>query len=183
MKKHRFIPALLITGLISVCCHGSSAAQSKDANPVTSSTRELYDRFAKNITAAAEEMPAAKYNFRPTPPQQTFGQIIEHVAESNYLVCEMIGDTKPAEKLQASNSDPKDKLVAALKASFDYCSQSLARLQDSQLGDPITFLRGRKTARARAVVELPVDLSDHYSQLSGYLRATGLLPPSAQPQK
>jgi len=160
----------------------AAGAQAKDANPVSASMRELFNRFSTNITAAAEEMPADKYSFHPTPGQQSFGTIIEHVTESNYLVCAMISDAKPSGESKVTATDPKDKLVAALKASFQYCTDSAAKLQDAQMGDSITFLGGRKTPRARAVLELPVDLSDHYSQLAAYLRANGLLPPTARPR-
>jgi hypothetical protein len=71
----------------------------------------------------------------------------------------------------------------ALKASFDYCAKALDRLQDLQLGDPITYFGGIKKPRARALVELTDDLEDHYSQLAGYLRLNGMLPPSVAPNK
>jgi hypothetical protein len=172
-------------GLVVMCLAipMAAGAQDKDVNPVSSSMRELFNRFSTNIAAAAEEMPADKYNFHPTAGQQSFGTIIEHVTESNYLVCSMISDSKPPAEPAVTAADPKDKLVTALKASFQYCAASTAKLQDTQMGDPITFLGGRKTPRARAVLELPVDLSDHYSQLAAYLRANGLLPPTAQPRK
>ena len=57
----------------------------------------------------------------------------------------------------------------------------MAGLTDSKLGDTITFFRGAKVPRARALVEITGDLMDHYSQMAGYLRASGLLPPSAAP--
>ncbi|MEO6802037.1 MAG: hypothetical protein ABI197_02195, partial [Granulicella sp.] len=74
-------------------------------------------------------------------------------------------------------------LVAAVKASFGYCDQALANLQDAQLGDTITFFRGAKKPRARALLELTGDLEDHYSQMAGYLRMNHLIPPSAAPAK
>jgi len=67
--------------------------------------------------------------------------------------------------------------------SFGFCSKAVTALQDSKLGDTITFFGGRKTPRARAVLELVADLADHYTQMAGYLRLNGILPPSAQPRK
>ncbi len=81
-----------------------------------------------------------------------------------------------------SETDPKEALTAALKASFDFCDQAVAKLQDASLGDTITFFRGAKKLRSRAVVELVDDLNDHYSQLAIYLRLNGMVPPSAKPQ-
>ena len=44
-----------------------------------------------------------------------------------------------------SETDPKDKLVSALKASFDFCTQTLAKVDDSNLGEQLTlFGRGQQ---------------------------------------
>jgi hypothetical protein len=73
--------------------------------------------------------------------------------------------------------------MAALKASFDFCGPILDSLQDSKLGDTVTFFHGTQVPRARALLELTADLPDHYSQMASYLRLNGMLPPSAQPKK
>jgi len=170
--------------IAAICLFAPLAASAQStANPVASSAREIEARFAKNIVAAAEEMPADKYTFHPTPQQLTFGKIIEHLAESNVGLCSMISDMPAPAGPKVSETDSKEKLVTALKASFDFCSQAMAKLEDAKLGDSITFYRGSKVPRARALFELTDDLNDHYSQLSSYLRASGLLPPTAQPQK
>src|ERR1700674_2051603 len=128
-------------------------------------------------------MPADKYSYHPTPEQWTFGKIISHVAQSDFAVCSMISDTPVPQGFKVSDTDPKDQLLPAVKSSFDFCSEALTKLQDSKMGDTITFFRGRKEQRARAAIELVSDLVDHYSQLASYLRLNGMLPPSAQPAK
>jgi uncharacterized damage-inducible protein DinB len=158
-------------------------AQETTANPVTASAKEIFDRQAGRILASANEMPGDKYSYHPTPEQWTFGKIISHVAQSDFAVCAMISDNPAPQDFKVTETDPKEKLVPAVKASFDFCTQALAKLQDSQMGDPITFFGGRKTPRSRAVIELVSDLVDHYSQLASYLRLNGMLPPSAQPPK
>ena len=57
-----------------------------------------------------------------------------------------------------------------------------SRLRRRKLGEPITVFH-RTMPRATALVLLPVDLADHYSQMAAYLRLNGILPPSAQPRK
>lgn len=160
-----------------------AGAQESASNPVTSSAKEIYDRQADRIVAAAEEMPAEKYGYHPTPEQFAFGKIIAHVAQSDFSLCAMISGTPAPQGFDVTEADPKEKLIPALKASFDYCSQVVAKLQDAQMGDTISFYRGRKVPRARAVIELVSDLVDHYSQLASYLRLNGMLPPSAPPPK
>ena len=54
-------------------------------------------------------------------------------------------------------------------------------MKESGLGDSVPYFGGRKATRARAVISLALDWADHYAQAAMYLRANGILPPSAQP--
>lgn len=153
------------------------------ANPVTTTAQRLLDRYSKYLMGTVETMPAEKYGYRPTPELMSFGKTIAHIAEVNDFSCSKFSDIPLPESPKVTEADSKEKLGAALKASFDYCAQTLAKLEDSKLGEPITFFAGRQTSRAAAVFELIDDLSDHYGSLSLYLRLNGLLPPSAQPKK
>ena len=161
----------------------AARAQAAPANPVVASAREIFERQTKFIAAAADEMPADKYSYHPTPDQWSFGKIVSHVAMVDFLVCSMISGTPAPQDQKVTETDPKEKMASALQASFDFCSKALANLQDSQLGDTVKFFGGREAPRARALFELTGDLEDHYSQLAGYLRLNGMLPPSAKPRK
>ena len=48
------------------------------ANPIVTTVRQMEGRYAKNLTGAADEMPADKYSYRPTPEQITFGHLMMH---------------------------------------------------------------------------------------------------------
>ncbi len=153
------------------------------ANPVVTTAQELFTRQARFIIAAAEEMPADKYSYHPTPGQWSFGKITSHIALSGTAICGMLSAGPAPTAPKITEAGPKDDQVAALKASFANCDRALADLKDSQLGDTITYFRGERKPRARALFELTNDVEDHYSQLAGYLRLNGLTPPSAQPRK
>jgi len=161
----------------------TARAQAPVANPVATAAQEMFNRQSKFIIAAADAMPADKFSFHPTPEQWTFGKIVSHITQANFYVCSMISDTPAPTDVKVTETDPKEKLQPALQASFDFCAKALDGLQDSKLGDTITFFGGRKTPRSRAVLEEVADLADHYSQMAGYLRLNGILPPSAQPRK
>lgn len=152
------------------------------ANPVVSSAKMLYQRDEKNMTGAAEEMPADKYSYHPTPDQWTFGKLVSHVAQSNGGLCGALSGTPAPASLHVSDTASKAELVAALKASFDFCSSAFDGLTDAKLGETINVFH-RQMPRAMALVLLPSDLADHYSQMASYLRLNGMLPPSAQPRK
>jgi uncharacterized damage-inducible protein DinB len=152
-------------------------------NPVVSSAREIFTRQSKFIAAAAEQMPADKWSYHPTADQWSFAKIVSHVAQSDFGVCAILSGGPAPQMPKVSETDSKETLVTAVKASFTFCDQVLANLPDSKLGDTITFFRGVKAPRARALVELTDDLEDHYSQMASYLRLNGMTPPSAQPAK
>jgi uncharacterized damage-inducible protein DinB len=162
----------------------ATAVLAQDKNPVTSVAREILPRQQKNLVAAVEEMPAGKFDYKPTEKQMTFGHLVLHIVESNNYLCSTIGnipEVKPPVPLK--DSDGKEKLVTALKASFDFCTTALGKVDDSKLGDEVELFGGRKGSRAFALIALTNDWADHYSSAAMYLRLNGLLPPTAQPKK
>lgn len=154
-------------------------AQASNENLVTNTTKQIVARYSKLLVATAKEMPANKYSYHPTKKQMTFGQVIAHIAESNVFLCSKLSDAQMP-KMKASASQPKAMLVQEVQHSFDYCMQSLDKLQDSQLGETVTLFRGRPGKRIGALFGLTGDLHDHYAALSVYVRLNGLLPPTAQ---
>jgi uncharacterized damage-inducible protein DinB len=165
------------TAIVLLLLTASAWAQ----NPVSDSLRSRLTTAAKNTIAAAEKMPAEKYNFKPTDAQVPFGHWVSHATGANYLFCsKLTGATAP--EAGVKETDPKDKLVEALKKSFDYCSAQLPKLQDSQLGEEMVLFHGEKMTKGATVLELTADWADHYSQMASYLRLNGLLPPTAKPK-
>jgi hypothetical protein len=152
------------------------------ANPVSSFVKQQLARFNKNMVAAAEAMPAEKYSFKPTPEMNSFAHLTIHIAEGNNTLCSKISGTPaPSEKL--TDDDPKDKLVAGLKASFDFCTTAVANVDDSKLSEPVVLFGSFSSSRAGALIALSMGFADHYGAQAMYLRLNGILPPTAQPKK
>ena len=155
----------------------------QDKNPVTSVVKEILPHQQKNLVAAVEEMPADKFGYKPTEQQMTFGHLVLHIIGSNNHLCSTIGDVPELKAQPLTESDAKDKLVAALKASFEFCNAALSKVDDSKLGDEIELFGGHKGPRAFALIALTNDWADHYSSAAMYLRLNGLLPPTAKKDK
>jgi hypothetical protein len=160
-----------------------ATALTAQKDPVTSTVKEIMPRQQKNLIAAAEAMPADKYSYKPTPEQITFGHLMMHIATSNNGLCSKIGDVAAPKTEDLKDTDGKDKLVAALKASFDFCGTVLTKADDSKLGDAMELWKGHQGTRASALIALTNDWADHYSAAAMYLRLNGMLPPSAQGKK
>jgi hypothetical protein len=163
------------------CLHAQTAkeASPNTANPIVNTVRQMEGRYAKNLSGAADEMPADKYSYRPTPEQITFGHLMMHVAEANNTLCALAGGEQPHEQ-KLSDTDPKEVLSKAVKDSFAYCEQVLGKADDSTMGQAVSAPGGQTTTRGSAMLRLVANWADHYSAASGYLRLNNLLPPSAQ---
>jgi len=167
-----------LSALVVVFIAATAAAQVK--NPVTSALRDTFPGRQKNTIAAVEAMPADKFSFKPTPDQMTFGHLVAHMIESNNTFCSKAAAV-PAPKVdEVKETDGKDKLVAALKASFDFCGEALDKMDDSKLGEMTEGFGGQQFSRARFAVILAGSWADHYAETAMYLRLNGLTPPTAK---
>jgi hypothetical protein len=153
------------------------------ANPVSTFVKQQLTRFNKIMVAAAEAMPAEKYSFKPTPEMNTFAHLTIHIAQGNNGLCSQISGAPAPASDKLGDDDPKDKLVAGLKASFDFCATALANVDDSKLGEPMTLFGRVPSSRAGALIALSMGFADHYGAQAMYLRLSGILPPTAQPKK
>ena len=152
-------------------------------NPVSSTVKQQLTRYNKIMVAAAEAMPAEKYNFKPTPEMNTFAHLTIHIAQGNNALCSQISGSPAPTSDKLTDDDPKDKLLAGLKASFDFCATALANVDDSKLGEPMTLFGRVPSSRAGALIALSSGFADHYGAQAIYLRLSGILPPTAQPKK
>ncbi|HTU35863.1 MAG TPA: DinB family protein [Candidatus Acidoferrum sp.] len=151
-----------------------------NSNPVSDAVRNIVAHHGELMVAAAEEMPADKYSYRPTPQSMTFGHLAMHIAESNEFLCSKISGMTAPSHAKLADTDPKDTLVEALKNSFSFCSTALGKVNDSNLGETMQLFGGRTVSKAFVMITLTDDLYDHYSAQAAYLRLNGKLPPSAQ---
>lgn len=160
--------------------------------PITTAFRGRINALQRNLAQAFDSIPADKFGYKPTPAQQTVGFIAQHLANDNYLFCNTFGDlkaTRPETETATPDSVkatwPKDQLVTQLKASFAFCQQAFAQLEDAKLADQVTLTMGansRQVTRAGMVLGHAIDMADHYSQIANYMRLNGMIPPSALPR-
>jgi hypothetical protein len=175
----------VLSTVVAVLLPAALAAQQAPAasgNPTVDAAKMIGGRAAKNLMAAADQVPADKLGYKPTDAQMTYGQIWAHLVEANYGICGAIGGAKPPAMAELKGTESKEALVAALKGSFAFCDDAIAKAQTLPIGDQVDlgFMKG---TRAFALIVYVADLADHYSQIANYMRLNGMLPPSAQPKK
>ena len=170
----------------SIWMYAPALAQTPDmmerlaANPVSGTVRMMLADRATNMTAAADLMPADKFDFHPTPAQMTFGQLIAHIVQTNEFLCSAIAGAPKPPPTSPTDKDPKDALVKALKDSWDRCSTAMANIKDADVSELIS-MGPQKAPRGYFMIVLVADWADHYSTQAAYLRLNGILPPTARP--
>jgi hypothetical protein len=170
------IRVLAMTTAIAALPHVAAA----QGAPVSQAFREEASSASKNLIAAATEMPAEKYSFKPTPAQMSFGDIVAHLIEGNDYLCGVIAGAKAPARAKVTGASSKDALVGELKDSFAFCDQAFAKIDDSKIGEQLPFFGGKTRSRANIMFVTVGDWADHYSQSAIYLRLNGLLPPTAK---
>jgi uncharacterized damage-inducible protein DinB len=122
----------------------------------------------------AQAMPADQYGFRPHPDSMDFGQLMAHIATTNYQFCAGLKDV-PTPPLPSPTD--KDGTVKFLSDSFDYCSTTISALSEDQLSKTHNSPDGNLPGRD-ILLAMFVHVSHHRGQAEIYLRDKGIKPPS-----
>ena len=133
-----------------------------------------FGALSKLSIAVAEAMPPADYGFRPAPPSMTFGELMSHIATTNYQFCAGLKDVQAP-----AMPSPKDKegIVKFLSDSFEYCSSVIPGLTDEQIAKQHDSPDGRMPGR-EVMLAMYVHVAHHRGQAEIYLRDKGIAPPS-----
>jgi uncharacterized damage-inducible protein DinB len=157
-------------------------AQSGD-NPMSTAVKNQYTTAKTNLTKAAEKMAAADYAFKATDEVRSFGQIVGHVADANYMFCSAAQSEKsPSMASVEQTKTTKADLVAALNESFAYCDKAYNALTDATAPEKVKFGRG-EMARLGVLTFNNMHDYEHYGNLVTYMRLKGVVPPSSEPRK
>jgi len=154
------------------------AAALNAQNPLSSDLKNSYTGIKGTIAKAADEMADADYSFKASPMERTYGEIVGHIADVQLALC---GNAKGEQKKgDAGSKTTKADLVAALKASFDYCDGAYDSLTDADAATMVTLFGPRKATKLAVLNFNIAHDNEMYGQMVVYLRIKGLVPPSSQ---
>jgi uncharacterized damage-inducible protein DinB len=180
---------LVLVIALAVGAPAAALAQQPAAGPATASDpaaaaiaglRDNWQQVASYLTRAADQLSEADYSYRPVETVRTFGQIIGHVAGSQFMMCAAaLGDSVPAEDAVEKAATTKEALVKALRESTDYCARAYA--QTGAAAAAPTELFGQRVPRAQVLALNAVHDGEHYGNIVTYMRMKGMVPPSSQP--
>lgn len=130
------------------------------------------------LLRSAEKMPEENYNFKPTFVLRSFGQIIGHVADSQYTFCSVVlGEKNPLPKIDRTKTS-KAALIAALKDAFAYCDKAYDGMTDASAAQMVKFSGGMP--RLGVLTVNNIHTVEHYGNLITYMLLKNIVPPNSE---
>jgi hypothetical protein len=177
---------LTLTALFAaIAVHAAAQSAPPPGQKLTLASQAIggYTAIQRDLLEAAELMPEADYLFKPTPETRPFGQLISHVALTQFRTCSLLQggqNPKAAEKEETPRS--KAVLIALLKESTTFCNPHVTAMTDEGM---LQLVKIGPVEGARGLV--PIGLSVHgnevYGTIAVYLRLKGIVPPTTARQK
>jgi uncharacterized damage-inducible protein DinB len=140
-------------------------------------------QISKQFTIdVADKMPAAFYDFKPTPAEMSFGQLMFHIAGANvFRFNQLTGAQPPASFRQPPPKQlSKEFALQALNDSFDYVIAVLPKITPEQMAKTFKVdWKGRPEPTGRAMMlNMFVHVAHHRAQAEVYMRLKGIEPPT-----
>ena len=168
-----------VSGLLVWVAGGLFAQSNSQSNPLSGEMKQLYVFTRINLQRAAEKMPEADYGFKPAPTVKTFGEEVAHAAEFQSLICGAAkGEQVPN---PAAGKTNKADLIAALKASSDYCDAVYDSMTDAALGQKVKMF-GRDFTKQGVLYFNSMHNNETYGTMVPYMRMKNIVPPSSEPR-
>jgi len=155
---------------------GEPAAQ---PNPFSTFSKFAYGRVKTILVRSAEKMPEENYNFKPTDAVRSYGQIVGHVADAQYMFCSVaLGEKNPGLKIEQTKTTKAD-LVAALKDAVAYCDKAYDSMTDAS-GSQMVKLFDMDLPKLGVLNVNNMHDMEHYGNLVTYMRLKNIVPPTSE---
>ena len=166
--------AIVVIGLVCTSpCSARAFAGPAGSAVAAGEYAKHFEPLSKLSVAVAQAMPAEKYGFRPHAESMTFGEVMSHIATTNYQFCAGLKDS-PTPALPSPTE--KDGVVKFLSDSFEYCSGVIPQLTEEQLNQAHDSPDGHLPGRDVLLV-MYIHVAHHRGQAEIYLRDNGIRPP------
>jgi uncharacterized damage-inducible protein DinB len=158
----------------------SSEISQSEANPLSAYTRKIYAGVKMIVLRSADKMPEESYSFKPADTVRSYGQILGHVADSQYHFCSaVLGEEGPAPKVEKTKTSKAD-IIAALKDAFAYCDKAYDGMTDGSAAQMVKLMGG-DVPKLGALNVNNIHSVEHYGNLITYMRMKNIVPPTSEP--
>jgi len=183
MKKYLFaiVLGVLLASPVYAQMGAEKMAPAPASNPITAGEKGSYEMVKGYILKSAELAPPAVFAFKATTEVRTFGQIVGHIADANYMMCSAAaGEKSPGSGDIEKTKKTKADLSSALAESFAYCDKVFAAMTDADGAQVVKFMGDMDSAKLSILSFNTAHDFEHYGNLVTYLRLNKLVPPSTQ---
>jgi uncharacterized damage-inducible protein DinB len=170
--------------LVALSAAPASAQAPTGPVPLSQGLKNQHNAIKRNLTEAAAKMPEEHYAFKPTPDVRSFGELVGHVANANYLLCARAkGEANPS-KTDFEKTTAKADLVKALDEAIAYCDAVYSAQTDASVTELLKVPGPNNTtvevARGSGLFANVAHNNEHYGNIVTYMRLKGLVPPSTE---
>jgi uncharacterized damage-inducible protein DinB len=189
--KFRTIASAVVLMLVSTVVFAHSGSQNSSQtpdkkgeqaaqpNPFSTFNKFAYARVKTILVSSAEKMPEENYNFKPTDAVRSYGQIVGHVADAQYMFCSVaLGEKNPGLKIEQTKTTKAD-LVAALKDAVAYCDKAYDSMTDAS-GSQVVKLFDLDMPKLGVLNVNNMHDMEHYGNLVTYMRLKNIVPPTSE---
>lgn len=163
--------------VVLLCTAGLVAAQD---NSMVTAIKAQQDAIKGNLVKSAAKVAEADYGFKPTPDVRSFGELVGHVANANYMICSLaIGEKSPATANIEKTVTAKAALEKALADSLAYCDTAIGKLTAANQMEEVKFFAG-PMPRVAVFAFNNSHSMEHYGNMVTYMRLKGIVPPSSE---
>src|SRR5437016_2899883 len=147
-----------------LCLLATAAVAVAQDNPLSAFNKRAYGQVKVWLLGSAEKMPEENYTFKPTDAVRSFGQVVGHVADAQYLFCSAaLGEKNPALKIEQTKTSKAD-LIAALKDAFAYCDKAYDGMTDASATQMVKLMGG-DTPKLSVLTVNNLHTMEHYGNL------------------
>ena len=163
-----------------ICLFALASVMLAQDNPLSAFNKKAYAQVKDWLLRSAEKVPAENYDFKPTDAVRSFGQVVGHVADAQYVFCSAaLGEKGPTPNVEKTKTS-KPELIAALKDAFAYCDKAYDTMTDASAAQMLK-LHGTETPRLDVLTVNLMHSVEHYGNMVTYLRLKNIVPPSSEP--
>src|SRR5260370_10330952 len=165
---------------LMICLLMPAAVARAQDDPFSAFDKFMYGGVKTILLRSAEKMPEENYNFKPTDAVRSFGQVVGHAIDAQYLFCSVaLGEKNPAPKIEQTKTLKAD-LIAALKDAFAYCDKAYDGMTDAT-GAQTAKLMGMDMPKLGVLTVNLAHSMEHYGNLVTYMRLKNIVPPTSEP--
>jgi uncharacterized damage-inducible protein DinB len=168
-----------VLALLPVTALAQTPAPAAPANPSTAAVKTQFGMIKGVLARTAAKVPEELYAFKATPEVRSIGQIIGHIADSQFSICAAAAGEKAPQSDIEKTITTKAQLSKALADSTAYCDNVIDGMNDTK-GMEMVRLFG-PTPRLHVLTFNIAHSYEHYGNLVTYMRLNKIVPPSSEP--